>query len=219
MHSFVDTNVSIAFMFSIDPFNNKAMSIFREYKHIFWSKCVKDESEKVFKNKQKLLIKFFKDLSNNLKPEDFQDFTYNDLKRYFYRNYPKNRKREQISSSLEKFWSKYVDERSPNYDSFINAVNKCLSDLKISTYHRKEEWESTVFLSESRTEIYPEIKNKLNLFKVHSPDDKIILDAHDHNLRNEYRLDFITFDRHCCDAASRIEDFSFNKVKGISDYL
>ncbi len=72
---------------------------------------------------------------------------------------------------------------------------------------------------ESRTEIYPEIKNKLNLFKVHSPDDKIILDAHDHNLRNEYLLDFITFDRHCCDVASRIEDFSFNKVKGISDYL
>ena len=66
MHSFVDTNVSIAFMFSIDPFNNKARSIFREYKHIFWSKCVKDESEKVFKNKQKLLIRFFKGLSNNL---------------------------------------------------------------------------------------------------------------------------------------------------------
>ncbi|WP_295031406.1 hypothetical protein [uncultured Methanobrevibacter sp.] len=219
MHSFVDTNVSIGFMFSIDPLNNKSMSVFGEYEYIFWSNCVKDESEKVFKNKRKILIEFFKDLSNNLKPEDFQNFTYDDLKKYIYRNYSKNKKRNQILSSLGKFWSNYVDEMFPTYDSFINSVNNCLSDLKISVYSRKNEWESTVLLSELRTEMYIEIKNKLNSFKVHSPDDKIILDAHDHNLRNEFLLDFITFDKDCCDAASRIEDFSFNKVKGISDYL
>ena len=41
MNSFVDTNVSIAYMFSIDPLNNKSMSVFKEYTHIFWSKLVK----------------------------------------------------------------------------------------------------------------------------------------------------------------------------------
>ena len=35
MKSFVDTNVSIAYMFSIDPLNNKSMSVFKEYERIF----------------------------------------------------------------------------------------------------------------------------------------------------------------------------------------
>ena len=41
MNSFVDTNVSIAYIFSIDPLNNKSMSVFREYDDIYWSKLVK----------------------------------------------------------------------------------------------------------------------------------------------------------------------------------
>ena len=41
MNSFVDTNVSIAFIFSIDPLNNKSMAVFREYDNIYWSKIVK----------------------------------------------------------------------------------------------------------------------------------------------------------------------------------
>ena len=48
MNSFVDTNVPIGFMFSIDPLNNKSISAFREYDNIFWSNCVKKEYIKVF---------------------------------------------------------------------------------------------------------------------------------------------------------------------------
>ena len=46
MNSFVDTNVAIAYIFSIDPLNNKSMAVFREYDNIYWSKFVKREFNK-----------------------------------------------------------------------------------------------------------------------------------------------------------------------------
>lgn len=53
MNSFVDTNVAISYIFSIDPLNNKSMAVFREYDDIFWSNLVKSECRIVFKNKKK----------------------------------------------------------------------------------------------------------------------------------------------------------------------
>ena len=89
MNSFVDTNVSIAFIFSIDPLNNKSMSVFREYDDIYWSKLVKSECKDVFKSKRKILVKFYKDLANDIKPDDFHDFKFNNLKKYVIKNYSK----------------------------------------------------------------------------------------------------------------------------------
>ncbi|MBR0472952.1 MAG: hypothetical protein IJI98_09685 [Methanosphaera sp.] len=63
------------------------------------------------------------------------------------------------------------------------------------------------------------MKNKLKSLNVHSPDDEIVLDAHDFNLRNNIHLDFITFDKDCYEGVSKIKEFQFNKVKGKDDYL
>lgn len=219
MNSFVDTNVPIGFMFSIDPLNNKSISAFKEYDNIFWSNCVKKEYIKVFDDKRRILTKFFKDLSNNLTRDDFHEFTSEDLKNHVLMNYPPNKNRKKILSSLNKFWDDYVNELFPTYDSFKDSIRKCLFDLRVSIYRRKTEWESTVLLTELRTEKYLELKNKLKSFNVHSPDDIIVLDAHDHNLKNDCDLDFITFDKKCCNTVSQIEDFCFNRVKGKDDYL
>ncbi|WP_323736510.1 hypothetical protein PXD04_00630 [Methanosphaera sp. ISO3-F5] len=219
MKSFVDTNVSIAYMFSIDPLNNKSMSVFKEYERIFWSKMVKNECKQVFENKRKILVKFYKDLVNYLKPENFHNYSFNELKKYVFRNYSRSKKREQILSSLDKFWYNYVNERFPTYTSFVQAINNCLKDLKHLLYCRKEEWEKNTFLTEKRTEKYLDLKNKLKSLNVHSPDDEIVLDAHDFNLRNNIHLDFITFDKDCYEGVSKIKEFQFNKVKGKDDYL
>jgi len=219
MNSFVDTNVSIAYVFSIDPLNNKSVSVFKEYEYIFWSKLVKNECEQVFKNKRKILVKFYSDLVKYLKPENFHNFSFNDLKKYVFRNYSKGKKREQILSSLNNFWYIYVDESFPTYDSFVQAINDCLRDLKRLIYSRKEEWNKNTFLTENRTEKYLDLKNKLKSLNIHSPDDEIILDAHDFNLRNDILLDFITFDKDCYEGVFKIKEFQFNKVKGREDYL
>lgn len=219
MNSFVDTNVSIAYIFSIDPLNNKSMSVFGEYDDIYWSKLVKSEFKDVFKSKRKILVNFYKDLVNDLKPEDFLDFEFNDLKKYVLRNYPKGKRRDQILSSLQKFWDNYVNERVPTYNSFIQAVQICLNDLKNLVYSRKSQWEQNTLLTDARVKKYINLRKKLNSLKVHPPDDDIALDAHDFNLRNDFPLDFITFDGDFYEGVSKIKEFNFNKVKGKYDYL
>ena len=219
MNSFVDTNVSIAYIFSIDPLNNKSMAVFREYDNIYWSKLVKSECGNVFKSKRKILVKFFNDLANDVNPEDFHDFKFNDLENYLMRKYSDGKKRDNILSSLRKFWDNYVNERFPTYNSFIQAVQVCLNDLKSLIYDRKNNWEHNTSLTQDRVEKYLDLKNKLNDLNVHHPDDEIVLDAHDFNLKNDFSLDFITFDGDFYDCVSEIDEFQFNKVKGRDDYL
>lgn len=219
MNSFVDTNVSIAYIFSIDPLNNKSLTVFREYDKIFWSKFVKKECNKVFKNKRKILFKFYKDLANDITSENFHDFKFEDLQKYVMRNYSKGRKRNQILSSLRKFWDSYVEDQFPDYNSFNRAIQNCLNDLKQFVYLRKNQWEQNTELTDDRVKKYSYLKNKLNSLKVHHPDDDIVLDAHDFNLRKNFLLDFITFDRDCYDGVSQIQEFQFNNVKGKYDYL
>lgn len=213
MNSFVDTNVAISYMFSIDPLNNKSMAVFREYDDIFWSNLVKSECRIVFKNKKKILVKFYKDLADDIKPENFQDFQFEDLKKYVLNNYPNGKKRDQILSSLKKFWDNYVNQRFPSYNSFIKAIKNCLSDLKNLVYSRKRQWEQNMQLTDTRVRKYINLKNKLNFLKVHHPDDDIILDAHDFNLKKDFLFDFITFDEDFYNAISKIKEFKFNKIK------
>lgn len=219
MNSFVDTNVSIAYIFSIDPLNNKSMVVFSEYDNIYLSKLVKSECKKVFKNKRKILVKFYKDLAIDLEPENFHDFKFNYLKKYVMRNYSDSKKRDQILSSLKKFWDTYVNERFPTYNSFAQAIQNCLNDLKKLVYSRKKQWKDNTLLTDDRVDKYLFLKKKLLLFNVHPPDDEIALDAHDFNLRNDILLDFITFDEDYYKGVLKIKEFQFNKIKGKYDYI
>ena len=211
--------IFIAYIFSIDPLNNKSMAVFREYSNIYWSKLVKGEYKKVFINKRKILVKFYKDLANDIKPDDFHDFKFISLKKHVMRNYSKGKKCDQILSSLEKFWDSYVREQFSTYASFNQSIQNCLGDLKRSVYSRKNKWEQNILLTEGRVKKYLVLKRKLNSLKVHSPDDEIVLDAHDFNLRKDFLLDFITFDGDCHNGVSQIQDFQFNNIKGKDDYL
>lgn len=74
-------------------------------------------------------------------------------------------------------------------------------------------------LTDSRVEKYVALKRKLNSLKVHYPDDEIVLDAHDFNLRKDFLLDFITFDGDCYNGVSQIQEFQFDNIKGKEDYL
>ncbi|WP_458404251.1 hypothetical protein [Methanobrevibacter sp.] len=158
-------------------------------------------------------------MANDLKPEEFYNFKFRDLKKYVMRNYPDGKKRDQILSSLEKFWDVYVKEQFPTYASFNQAIQNCLGDLKIFIYSRKNQWQQNVVLTDDRVKKYLDLKRKLNSLKVHSPDDDIVLDAHDFNLRKDFLLDFITFDGDCHNGVSQIQDFQFDNIRGKDDYL
>ena len=218
MNSFVDTNVSIAYTFSIDPLNNNSRKVFKDYENILWSNNVKKEFHKVFLAKSDSLVTFYEGLVVDIEHGNFHDFTLDNLEKHVKRNYSKDKDYNQILSSLKPFWEEYVGEYLPNYLSFKSAIEECKRDLRIKIYSKKEKWESKILLTVERVEKYEGLKSKLDSLGVHFPDDEIVLDAHDYNLRVEDKINFITFDRGFYDAVHQIEDFCFNKVLGKLDF-
>ena len=219
MNAFVDTNVPIAYTFLIDPLNFKSISVFNKYENIYWSKCVKLEFNDVFRKKRTILINFYKGLLLDLKKDFFDNYSLDDLISYARNKNLTEYEYEKIKTSLSKFWDNYVNEQWPNLDIIISSINNCLFDLNISIRNRRKEWENKVKLTYDRTESYDSLYSQLKNHNVHFPDNKIVLDAHDYNLRTPFELDFITFDYGCCNGTSKITDFSFNAVKGKRDFL
>ncbi|AMK15174.1 hypothetical protein [Methanobrevibacter olleyae] len=208
---------SIAYTFLIDPFNNNSINAFRKYSAIFWSNLVKEEFDKVFISKKEVLVRFYKKLLKDLKQEKVLNLRFNDLNKYIKQGTSIKKDYKQIKSSLSSFWDRYVDESFPSLDSLEIAINLCLRDLRIVSYKRKTDWENYSQLTEKRTNKYFNLNNKLRRNGVHPPDNEIVLDAHDHNLKTSYDLDFITFDKNCYDGA-KLADFSFHDVKFIWDF-
>ena len=218
MNSFVDTNVSIAYTFLIDPLNNNSINSFREYVNIFWSKLVKKEFNNVFISKKEVLVRFYKKLLNDLKQESIHNLTIDDLEKYVKQGNYSKRDYNQIKGSLSYFWDRYlVNESFPSLVSLENAIDLCLRDLRIMSYTRKSELENNLQLTSERQRKYSNLNNKLRRNGVHPPDNEIILDAHDYNLNTSHDLDFLTFDKKCCKGA-KLQDFSFHDVKYKSDF-
>ena len=61
MDSFLDTNVPLAYVFSIEPKNTIAKKIFKLYDKYFWSNNVRQEFEHRFNQKHTTLFSFFND--------------------------------------------------------------------------------------------------------------------------------------------------------------
>lgn len=219
MSSFVDTNVSIGYIFAIDPLNNKSINVFKRYAPLLWSKVVKKECNDVFKKKKNILVKFYENLRINFNAENFHDFQFDDLKKYVYENYSEDEAYEQILSSLNTFWYGYVVDSFPIYESFMRAIDACLNDLRILSYGNKKEWEECLSLTGDRVDDYLDLRKKLKLLNVHSPDDDIVLDAHDYNLGVDDPINFITFDGKFYRAVCQVDKFSFDKVLGKQDFL
>lgn len=219
VNAFVDTNVPIAYTFLIDPFNYKSISVFKKYKNIYWSKCVKTEFNKLFRKKRTILIKFYKGLLLDLKKEESNTYSFANLKKYLNSKNFSKYEYDKIESSLNNFWNNYVNDRWPTLENMASSIEACLIDLNISIRTRRKDWEDNIKPTPERTESYGSLHSKLNSFNVHNPDDIIILDAHDFNLNSTFALDFITFDKGCCRGASEINDFSFNAVKCMGDFL
>lgn len=217
MNSFVDTNVSIAYTFLIDPFINYSRKVFREYVNIFWSELVKKEFNKVFISKKDVLVNFYKKLLKDLKQGNILNITLHDLQKYVKQGNYSKKDFNQIKGSLSYFWDRYVDESFPSVYSLENAINLCLRDLKIMVYTRKAELENDLKLTCQRHEKYSNLNNKLRRNGVHPPDNEIILDAHDYNLKISDDLDFVTFDKKCC-VGAKLSDFSFHEVKFIWNF-
>ena len=219
MESFIDTNIVIAYTFHIDPLHLKANEVFKEYQSIIYSQRVKLETDFIFSKKRKVLQAFFENLLVEFNKDDANLSSLKNLKQLLSKKNLDENERNEIKSSLDSFWAKYVKEQFPNNETMHQAIFGCLDDLDIYSFLRKSEIEKRIRITEKRTKSYKNINKKLNRFGVHYPDDEIVLDAHDYNLRNCSQIDFITFDSDFYNGITKINEFSFNKIKGKNDFF
>ena len=218
MDSFTDTNVPIAYSFTLEPFNIKANSIFNMYHNIYWSNNVKMEYDYVFDEKLGYLSEYFLDLRSCLLDKDYVEVSLTKLLSFLDKNYSNDIKK-RIKTSLHRFWDIYVNNKYPTKNDFLEAIQYYLIDLEHENLEKKKKRISKVKLTPERKEKYENIYNQLlKKHAVHKTDAIIALDAHDFNLISKDKINFITFDGDFYNAICQIEEFSFNEILGLSDF-
>ena len=218
MKSFIDTNILIAYIFHIDSLHYKANQVFEEYQTIIYSQKVKLEADFVFTKKRKILQEFFENLLMETYNKNANLSSLKDLKKLISNKKFNKMIKGEIKSSLEPFWVRYVKEQFPKNEIIQQAIFNCLNDLDIYSFNRKEQIEKRIKITERRMKPYAKLHKKLKEMDVHHPDDEIILDVHDHNLRINDKLDFITFDNGFYNRILKIKEFSFHDIKGKNDF-
>ena len=216
--SFTDTNVSIAYVFLFDPFNNSSNIIFKEYDIITWSNLVKKEFEKIFKQKHDELIEFFTNLTILIEKSGLEFFSITNLINMTLNHDDFKDKYNNVTTTLKVLWQKYSLGDLVIKNDLLTAVNNCSDELYAENYIRRSTWLRKINLSKKRQDNYENINNKLLEIGVHEPDNQIILDAHDYNLSLSESIDFITFDNLCYIGAISIDEFSFGNIKKATDF-
>lgn len=214
MDAFCDTNVLIGYVFILDYLNRYSAIVFNEYSTVFCSDNVKNEYDKVFKDKYKKLSNQIFYLQNYLGKSGVEFYDLKLIKKEF------DDLNKDFIGFLDSFWNNYLE-----FNGYItlaeisNSLDICRRDLKENTFFRDSKLKDMMTLINNNNDNYEEIDKKVKSLKIHSSDRKIVLDAHDFNLKNNNPLDFITFDERLFNGIKRVQNFSFNSIKSKDDFL
>lgn len=216
MDSFVDTNIPIAYVFSIDPHNKRAISVYENYDNIFWSNKVYMEfSDRCFE-KLNNLLEFYQTFEFDLKKWPNMLISKKDMI-----NYVKNKRYDiktvnDIVGSFDPFLGVYVQSYSfIVIDSLLEGIHNFIGDLNSNVYSKIEDCENLLICVPNRKKMYNKLFQSLKKLGVHESDANIVLDAHDFGLDNP--LDFVTFDKDFYNGVINME-LSFNNVRCLDDF-
>lgn len=223
MKAFNDTNVSIAYVFLFEPQNKISQHIIcKEYDEVYWSNNVFGEFQDCVSEKQDNLLEFYEKLEIELYSYGKLDYSFKQLEN-FAKNFSYNdeNQKEDVLSSLKQFWNYYFQHSNKCVtENMIESVKDFNTLLKVTVFKRMTFCEKKHILTDNlhkRTKQYPKLSETLKKNEVHKKDRIIALDAHDFSKTLDKPLDFITFDRTCCNGVSKSK-LHFNKVKGLKDY-
>lgn len=217
MDSFLDTNIPLAYVFSIEPMNTIAEKIFQHYDKTFWSDNVRIEFNHRFNQKQTTLSSFFNELHYNVEKSHNTYFTRHDIMQFAYdHDYDSEKQQKDIIQATKNFWNIYFPyNRRPEKMELETTLREFLMDLNSRTYQKVNNIPKLFHHEIVRKKDYPQIFAKFKKFKMGKCDKKIVIDAHDFGINHP--IDFITFDEGCKEGAS-IDGLSFNNVLGRFDF-
>ena len=223
MKSFIDTNVSISYVFLFEPHCKYAEYIFNEeYSKIYWSNNVCLEFENRVIEKRNKLLNFYNNLMVEVNNYNKMYYSLNQLKDFANDfNYQNNKEKNDVLSSVDMFWNYYSPfSDSMVIDAMIDSVRHFHDSISRCIFERKDFCENLLVNINDfyrRTENYSELFGLLSDNGVHDEDIQIILDAYDFSKTLQTPLDFITFNRDCCTGASD-SSLNFNEIKCLDYY-
>lgn len=223
MKAFNDTNVPVAYVFLFEPQCVIANHIIcEEYDEVYWSENVVDEFQDRVTEKKNNLIRFYEKLEIELYSYRKFEYSIRQLEKFAENfSYMDSKQEKDVLESIKLFWNYYFQHSNKCVtENMIESVKDFNTFLQSVIFDRMDFCEDSYIITDElhkRTEQYSKLYNLLQKNGVHKEDCIIALDAHDFSKTLDDPLDFITFDRICCDGALK-SNLHFNKVKGLKDY-
>lgn len=197
---FIDTNVIIGYIFSLDPLNKYSNKLIQQKHNLLYSEHVQQEYENKLKNKRKAYDKFFKFIQiklNFYKNDLFDTKLFQDFINQFYKKnkyYDKNDLRKTINIFLKDFGLEYnckINDLKESFNMFTNEFNSKIFKLEdklnqhvnVIKNHDAKNYENLKKIISSKT-------------NIHKEDEDILLDAEEY-AKEHYKLKlfFITWDK------------------------
>lgn len=198
MSFFSDTNIPIAYTVIHDKWHINAITFLNNHEEdtIFWSTLVKDEYENKLKDIIGDVAKFLETSEDllNINQNDFLNLY--DFEKYLLQR-TKNCNLDNIKKQkiLEHFWEKY--DFSEGISGVISSRFSVFIDHFEQIYYtRDSKLKNIMTLHDCGLDNYLRYLNyakKLNEWGIHSPDCKIVVDAHDCGMAHD-NLIFISVD-------------------------
>lgn len=197
---FIDTNVIIGYIFSLDPLNKYSNKLIQQKHNLLYSKHVQQEYENKLKSKRKEYNKFFKFIQIKLdsyKKDLFNTELFQNFINQFYgknKQFSKKDLRKTINIFLKDFELEYnckINDLKKLFNRFTNEFNskifrledKLNQHVNVINNHDAKNYENLKKI----------ISNKTN---IHKEDENILLDAEEYAKEHDkLKLFFITWDK------------------------
>lgn len=206
MHYFLDTNVLIGNVFSIDPLHEYSINLLIRDANFYYSGHVKKEFIKKFKEKRRIYDSFFNELKfyvENLENNPhINDYCVDIEVLYKFINFFNNSKsfdKQNMIKAINIFWRDSNLEDHPSINKIILSLSKFIYEFKQSYIIKKKEMCNFLIEVPNFKKNYSNIKQIIldNNLSCHSEDFKIMIDAHEFACSNSSLiLNFITADKH-----------------------
>ena len=206
MHYFLDTNVLIADIFSLDPLHKYSIKFFLGDGKYYFSENVRIECEDIFQRKLNDYYNFFSELyfqfNSNAKKyvSHFigEDMVNVEILHHFVNNINHS---EFSKKDMHRVLNTFIKDVNLDYHEPINKINSILSEflheLQFKSRESKDELLNNLFKIPVHKNYYHSIEAVIlnNSLPIHSKDKKILLDAHEFSCNNQdISLFFVTGD-------------------------
>ena len=221
---FLDTNVIIGFIFSIDPFYNFSKNVFSSKNNLYYSYNVKYEVENVYLRKKEEYDKFFLLIFSKLRKFNDTDFISLSYMHNVISNFKpiNNLSVKNMQETFDLIWKFFNFGENQEVGVIKLELNKFNIKFNKKHYNNKKYCNNINYIPAHRQKDYEIIKmienNSLEeLF--HDEDKDVLFDLHEFNKNNpHFDFIFVCWDNNFIKGVSNlINKLSFDKYIGFRD--